>query len=522
MGLKPITTRWFEVLCPRNDVAQAAEALARTGHVQVEGESESSGDVSLSDLLVKLPELEQLERRYGRYWPSDVDDAAVASGSPEALLDDGLARLARWADDAEPIIVRLQALELETAQLEEPDRLEQAREALALARSDLERVHTAHGIRTALRGIRRLEWYVTCVPPPRHTRHFALVSGWTDAPDPKLLQRALDAAGIAALVSMPEPPEGRAPPMVLRNPAWARPFELFARLVGVPSGGEVDPSATLTIVAPLIFGYMFGDVGHGFVLLALGLALRRRIPAFAMLVPGGIAAMGFGLLFGSLFGVENVIPALWMHPMKEPLVLLFGSVVGGAAILLLGLLLGGLGATYERRFGRWLATDAAVIAIYVGVLLLVFTRIGAWIAIAGLVWFAAGHALVAEGHRLGSTLGAVGELAERLLQLGVNTVSFARVGAFALAHAGLSAAITGMLSSTDSTVGKAVVLLFGNALVLVVEGLVVSIQTTRLVLFEFFVRFFKAEGRAFAPLAPPSTRDRDSHSGRPALPRSGS
>ena len=43
----------------------------------------------------------------------------------------------------------------------------------------------------------------------------------------------------------------------------------------------------------------------------------------------------------------------------------------------------------------------------------------------------------------------------------------------------------------------------GNVLILVVEGLVVSIQTTRLVLFEFFTRFFRPEGREFRPLAAP-------------------
>ena len=99
---------------------------------------------------------------------------------------------------------------------------------------------------------------------------------------------------------------------------------------------------------------------------------------------------------------------------------------------------------------------------------------------------------------------ALGELIERTLQILINTVSFARVGAFALVHAGLSSAAVTLAAATGSLVGAIVVLVAGNLLILLLEGLVVSVQTTRLVLFEFFTRFFKPEGRAFRPLlAPP-------------------
>jgi V/A-type H+-transporting ATPase subunit I len=84
----------------------------------------------------------------------------------------------------------------------------------------------------------------------------------------------------------------------------------------------------------------------------------------------------------------------------------------------------------------------------------------------------------------------------------VNTVSFARVGAFALAHAGLSVAVTGVAEASGA-IGYWIVLVLGNLLILVLEGLVVGIQTTRLLLFEFFVRFLEGTGRAFRPLPPP-------------------
>ncbi len=115
--------------------------------------------------------------------------------------------------------------------------------------------------------------------------------------------------------------------------------------------------------------------------------------------------------------------------------------------------------------------------------------------------FCLGHALHAR--RLAALLPAVAELVERLLQILINTLSFARVGAFALAHAGLSSAIVALMAAGDNPVAQTLVLVAGNVVVLVLEVMVVSIQTTRLVLFEFFTRFLAAEGRIFRPLAAP-------------------
>ena len=88
-----------------------------------------------------------------------------------------------------------------------------------------------------------------------------------------------------------------------------------------------------------------------------------------------------------------------------------------------------------------------------------------------------------------------------MLQLAVNTISFVRVGAFALAHCGLCSAVVGMAEAAGP--GYWPVLIIGNAAIIALEGLVVSIQTTRLVLFEFFIRFLTARGRPFEPLTPP-------------------
>jgi len=104
-----------------------------------------------------------------------------------------------------------------------------------------------------------------------------------------------------------------------------------------------------------------------------------------------------------------------------------------------------------------------------------------------------------------SVFSAVGSLLEDAMRLLVNTVSFARVGAFCLAHAGLSSALSTLADASNSVFISFLIMLFANLLIVLLEGLVVSIQTTRLVLFEFFNRFLQGQGRVFKALPLPPT-----------------
>jgi V/A-type H+-transporting ATPase subunit I len=128
-----------------------------------------------------------------------------------------------------------------------------------------------------------------------------------------------------------------------------------------------------------------------------------------------------------------------------------------------------------------------------------------WALPAGLGWYLIGSAVFAPAKkRLNGVAAAAGESLETLLQLAINTISFVRVGAFALAHAGLGSAVAGLAAATGSRPTAWLVLAAGNAMIIAIEGLVVGIQTTRLVLFEFFIRFLQGSGRTFRPLATPA------------------
>jgi V/A-type H+-transporting ATPase subunit I len=374
-------------------------------------------------------------------------------------------------------------------------------------RHALDGAAAAHGLVNVLSDLARLRWLLGAVRGLEADGLFARLHGWTSDREGARLLAAVEASGARALIHFPPAPADLPPPLLLANPAWARPFELFARAYGVPSRDEADPTPLLALVVPLMFGYMFGDVGQGAVLFAAGFWLRRRHPLGRLLMWGGAASVGFGFVFGSVFAREDLIAPLWLHPLAHPVTVLAVPVAAGAALLALGLGLSALGACWRHALGDWLRRDAGSVACWLGLLAALFDARALWLAAGGALWMAVGHALHAG--RAAALLGGLGECLERTLQLCVNTLSFARVGAFALAHAGLGSAVAALADAASHPLAAALAMLAGNLVILLLEALVVSIQATRLVLFEFFARFLTAAGRVFVPLPPPPSQTQE-------------
>jgi len=417
-----------------------------------------------------------------------VAQAGLLAGFSEARD----ARCHAWpewlAGREDPLVVvetRFESLELERAE----------------ATRSLRLLASTHRLSEHVGRLRYLAWLADHMRTLTTTRHLVRIGGWA-AVSLDTLESQLAKAGVNALAIPGTPPTSASPPLLMRHGRWIRPFEAFVRALGMPGDRDVDPTVLLAIVVPLLFGFMFGDVGHGLVFLLLGLLLSRRWPAARLLIWGGASAMVFGLLYGSVFTNETWIPALWLHPLQHPVTLLAVSLGMGVALLGGGLLLNLLQAWWQRAsLGPQWVGEAGLFLVYAGVLG-VFMEPWMWLAgLFGLV-LVLGAALWHE-RRLVAALKALGELVERVLQLIINTLSFLRVGAFALAHAGLASAVMSLALSTELTLVKAIILLLGNLLIMTIEGLVVSIQTTRLVLFEFFVRFLKGGGRIFQPIEPP-------------------
>jgi V/A-type H+-transporting ATPase subunit I len=369
--------------------------------------------------------------------------------------------------------------------------------------AELERLNERHGLRAALGDLMRLQWVIEHVQALESGDRFAWVTGWTSDREGTSLLEAVDRSGARALIHFAKPPPITTAPLLFVNPRWARPFELFPRALGVPGSTEADPTVVLAVAVPLIFGYMFGDVGQGLVIAAIGLWLRERSPVAKLFVAGGISAAVFGWVFGSVFSLHGAIRPLWTDPLAAPIAVLAIPIGAGAVLLAAGLVLHALGSWWREEWARFFGEDLGLLALYAGILGLFESSDFQWLALAGASAFVAGHAVHAG--RLQALGSGIGELVERTLQLLINTLSFARVGAFALAHAGLSSAVSALAAEADSVLVKAIIVVLGNALVIVLEAMVVSIQTTRLVLFEFFARFLTGAGRPFRPLAPPPT-----------------
>jgi V/A-type H+-transporting ATPase subunit I len=343
-----------------------------------------------------------------------------------------------------------------------------------------------------------LHWYLRHAAGTLTEGPFCHVTGWTTARNPLQLREALEKAGIRAVLRLPQPPARSAPPVATLDNWWARPFQPFLVMWGTPDRLTVDPSGLLPVIVPLLFGYMFPDVGHGLLLVLLGLALYRRSPRTRFLMPCGLAAMVFGALFGEVFGFHGLVSPLWMKPLDDPLAVLAIPMGFGVVLMLLGLAFAGFEAHWRGELRAWLLLDAAVLLLYVSLLAGVFTPRAFWFTGLAIVqYFIGALVLASAGERGMALLNAAGQLLLSIFELAMNTLSFLRVGAFALAHAALSLAILTLADGVDSPWAWGLIILLGNLFGVVMEGLLVFVQTTRLVLFEFFIRFLHAEGRLF-------------------------
>ena len=600
MSLRPASANWFELLVMREDLAAAMTILAAARRVELQCHGEARAPMLMPECRELLEDFEELERHYRHHWPPPAPDEDADRDEPYEMLDHALARLRRWAGDAEVVVERIERLTergneqllllemlreaeslpdlgqfsragpmLESAlfllgtgewpeavpgavitqrvavpahrfllavgmpgdvvALEQQlhaqkarrlalptdlpprpadaeaavrERLFETRRQLEDARQALRSLDARHDVAAALADAEFVRWYVNSVPELSATENFAWISGWTSDASGDELQALLADAGVKGLVKLTAAPPGYEAPLLLRNPRWMRPFEMFTGMLGVPAAGEADPTRVLAIATPLMFGFMFGDIGHGAVLLVAGLLLQRRFPMLRLLIYGGVMSMLFGAAFGSVFALETIVPALWVHPLEEPLLMLALPMAGGAILLLIGMCLDALQAYWQQRGRHWWETGAGLMLCYLALLGSIREPRLLWLALAGAAWFVSGHAFVSPGRRLSAAAAAAAEFIESMLQLIVNTISFVRVGAFALAHAGLSMAVVGLSDAADSLLFTVIILILGNVLIIALEGLVVAIQTTRLVLFEFFIRFLRAEGRPFRPLAP--------------------
>lgn len=321
------------------------------------------------------------------------------------------------------------------------------------------------------------------------------------------------------------------PPTKLKNPKLFRPFEMFVRMYGLPAYHEFDPTIFLALTYTFIFGAMFGDVGQGLLLFAGGALLYRfkKMDLAAIVSCAGIFSTLFGFLFGSVFGFENVIDAVWMRPISHmtslPLIgrlnTVFIIAIAFGMVLVMGTMviniMNGL-KIHDMESALFGTNGIAGLVFYLSVavtILLFMTGHKLPAAIVLIVMFVLPLLVIAAKEPLTALLekkpklieGGIGmfltqgffELFEVLLSYFSNTLSFVRIGAFAVSHAAMMEVVLMLAGAENGASPNWIVIVLGNLFVCGMEGLIVGIQVLRLEYYEFFSRFYKGTGREFKP-----------------------
>ena len=350
--------------------------------------------------------------------------------------------------------------------------------------------------------------------------HYILY-GWMAKKDAKKLQREIAMDENVNCVEE-EPGEGLSskPPTKLKNPRILKPFEMFVEMYGLPAYHEMDPTLFIALTYTFMFGVMFGDVGQG-ACLALGgflLYKMKKMRLAGIVAVAGVWSVIFGFLYGSLFGFEEAIPALWMKPMDNIMTTLMLAIGFGAALILVAMVLNMVNAVRAKEYGRLLFNQSGLAGLacygFVVFCALLFAT-GHGLPATIVIGIAVGVPLVAilmkeplshlierkghifpEGSKVMFFVEALVEGFDVVLSYATNTISFVRVGAFALSHAGMMGVVM-TLAGLEKGNPNWIVIILGNILVACLEGLVVGIQVLRLEYYEMFSRFYTGNGKPF-------------------------
>ena len=358
-----------------------------------------------------------------------------------------------------------------------------------------------------------------------HSDMFFYVVGWMEAKEADKLEKEINDSGDVVMFYSEDASKTKEldPPTKLKNNFIFKPFEMFVKMYGLPAYGEIDPTPILAITYILFFGIMFGDVGQSAILAIAGFIIYKvkKLDLAGIIGMVGLAGIVTGFIYGSFFGNEEIIPKLFgittVKPMQSIMPLLIGTVCMGACIILFGMCLNVINMFREHDIGAAIFghNGIAGIVFYLSIILVVINLL-AGLNIPSAVFavlFAVSllsmylctpltRLVKGKKHWLPSNgmffVENLFEMFEVVLSFCTNTISFLRIGAFAVIHVGMMMAVSAL--SGGGGAGALIVTILGNIIVMVLEGLIVAIQVLRLEYYEMFSRYFQGTGKEFVSL----------------------
>lgn len=370
-----------------------------------------------------------------------------------------------------------------------------------------------------------------------------LFSGWVPIKRKKKIVRTInEATSNRCYIEdiKPEEVDNNQVPVKLENPFFLKPFEMLLRNYGVPEYNTLDPTIIVAITFLFMFGMMFGDIGHGAVLLILGILLMSRKTskgsflksAGLLIVYCGISSMIFGFIFGSVFGLEDLLPhyKFMIKPMDNITYMIKIVIYFGIITISLGILFNIINAIKRKKIldGIFQKTGLIGGVIYWGGIIII-TRLlfnkqpvrkeifllMIILPVILLFFKAPIKRLFSKNAQLKNEkmfkdglfvyiIETFIELFEIFINYLANTMSFIRVAAFGLAHVALFIALFSLVDIVKHAPGglviSAFILVIGNILIILLEGMIVMIQSIRLEYYEFFGKFYSGEGKVYKPV----------------------
>lgn len=354
-------------------------------------------------------------------------------------------------------------------------------------------------------------------------RKYFYLSGWVPESKVQVIKETVDKYEDSLVDQKKNSQTIANPPTKLKNNKLTRPFEFLVNMYGAPNYNEIDPTSFFAITYMLLYGMMFGDLGQGLIFVLASFLVEKKSKVFGQLIRRiGFSASFFGLMYGSFFGIEDLIPTILIKPFDNIIKVLIASVAFGVILMIISYFLGIYNKLHKQKdleegvFGKEgfagllmtisfiliilnivkvnpIPMHVSIILLVLSILMMIFKQpISRKLLDVNPIYDQS-----STDYYIESSFSII----EALLSVFSNLVSFTRVGAFAINHVGLYMAFEVMSKLVGGGFIGIIILILGNILIIGLEGMIVFIQGLRLEFYEMFSKYYKGNGQKFSPIS---------------------